>query len=159
MERTCHAAEIVDSLPRCIHIFPRSRRHCRQSVAKPGGLLCATHAKQLALSAPVDPLAGIAAELGDLREISEVSQFLAKILKLACQNRISTSRAAALTYIANSLLNSLRLLSAEDRIAAKESGPLDIDWTGFPRPERERQNPPPSHPLPVPDAVPAPNSL
>jgi hypothetical protein len=107
---------------------------------------------------PADPLADIATELGDLSEISEVSQFLAKILKLACQNRISISRATALTFIANSLLNSLRLLNAEDRIAAKEPTELRIDWTGVPRPDRERQNPPPSHPLPVRNAVPSPTS-
>jgi len=111
MERTHQSVELVDSLLLCTYTVPKSRRHCRQSVAKPGGLLCATRAKQLALSAPpADPLAEIAAGLGDLSEISEVSQFLAKILKLACQNRISISRATALTFIANSLLNSLRLL-------------------------------------------------
>jgi hypothetical protein len=81
-------------------------------VVKPGGLLCATHA---------DLLAEIAAELGDLSEISEVSQFLAKIVKLACQDRISISRTTALTFIANSLFNSLRLLNAEDRIAAQRT--------------------------------------
>jgi hypothetical protein len=51
----------------------------------------------------------------------------------------TSSRAAAPTYIANSLLNSLPLLSAEDRITAKEPGALNINWTDFPRPERERR--------------------
>jgi hypothetical protein len=108
----------------------------------------ATHAKQLALSAPpADSLAEIAAELDDLSEISEVSQFLAKILKLACQNRVSISRATALTFIANSLRNSLRLLNAEDRIAVKEPAELRIDCTGVPRPERDLARIPAQQPI------------
>ena len=66
--------------------------------------------------------------------------------------------AKADAVIANSLLNAFRLLNAEDRIAAKEPGSLKLDWTDLPRPERERQNPPPSHPLPVSNAIPAPAS-
>jgi len=135
MERTHQSVELVDSLPLCTHTVPKSGRHCRQSVAKPGGLLCATHAKQLALSAPpADPLAEIAAELGDLSEISEVSQFLAKILKLACQNRISISRSHLHRQLASQLSPHTH---AEDRIAAKEPAELRIDWTGVPRPERD----------------------
>jgi hypothetical protein len=89
-------------------------------VAKLGVLFCATHAKQNALTDPADPLSELASELGDLSEIHEVSQFLSKILKLACQNRISLSRATARTFIANSLLTSFRLRNAEDRIAVKD---------------------------------------
>ena len=133
-----HQPVEVNSLPHCTHIFSKSGRHCRQSVAKLGVLLCTIHAKQLALSAPpIDPLAELAAELGDLSEIHEVSEFLAKILTLACQNRISISRATALTFIANSLLNSLRLLKSEERMDAKQPQELVIDWEGVPRPDRE----------------------
>jgi hypothetical protein len=38
----------------------------------------------------------------------------------------------------SSLLNSLRLLNAEDRIAAKEPAELRIGWTGVPRPDLAR---------------------
>jgi hypothetical protein len=158
MERTQQHSDSPDCLPICTHVSTNSRRHCRQAVARLGASFCATHAKQNALTHPADPLVELASELGELSEISEVSQFLSKILKLACQNRISLSRATALTFIANSLLNSFRLLNAEDRIAAKEPGTLNLDWTDFPRPERERQNPPPSHPLPVSNAIPPPAS-
>jgi hypothetical protein len=107
-------------------------------VVKLGVLLCATHAKQNALTDPADPLAELASELGDLSEIHEVSQFLSKILKPACQNRISLSRATALTFIANSLLTSFRLRNAEDRIAVKDLENLRIDRTGVPGPDRDR---------------------
>jgi hypothetical protein len=107
-------------------------------VVKLGVSFCATHAKQNALTDPADPLAELASELGDLSEIHEVSQFPSKILKLACQNRISLSRATALTFVANSLLTSFRLRNAEDRIAVKDPENLRNNWTGVPRPDRGR---------------------
>src|SRR5258708_10352292 len=89
---------------------------------------------------PIRPILSpqLASELGDLFEIHEVSQFLSKMRKLTCQNRISLSRATALTFIANSLLTSFRLLNTEDRIAVKDPENLRIDWTGVPRPDRDR---------------------
>jgi hypothetical protein len=138
MERTQHHSNSPNSLPSCTHIFAKGR-HCRQAVAKSGDLFCATHAPSHALATPPDPLAELASELGEITEIHQISQFLAKVLKLACLNLISISRAAALTYIANSLLNSLRLQNSEQRIAAKEDPEeLVIDWTDVPRPERDR---------------------
>jgi hypothetical protein len=138
MERTHQHSDSPNSLPSCTHIFAKGR-HCRQAVAKSGDLFCAVHAPSHALAAPPDPLAELASELGEITEIHQVSQFLAKVLKLACQNVISIGRAAALTYIANSLLNSLRLQNSEERIAAKEDPEkLVVDWTDVPRPERDR---------------------
>ena len=140
MERNQHATQFVDPMPTCNHTFKHGRQ-CRQPVAGPGGFLCSTHLRTHARFAPPppDPLAALASELGEITEIHQVSQFLSKVLKLACQNLISINRAAALTYIANSLLNSLRLQNSELRIAAKEDPEnLVIDWTDVPRPERDR---------------------
>lgn len=142
MERNQHATQIVDPLPTCNHTYKLGRQ-CRQPVDSPGGYLCATHLRIHARLAPPppDPLSELASELGEISEIHQISQFLAKVLKLACRNLISISRAAALTYIANSLLNSLRLQNSEQRIAAKEDPEeLVIDWTDVPRPERDRVN-------------------
>jgi hypothetical protein len=140
MERIHQHSDSLNSLPSCTHIFAKGR-HCRQAVAKPGDLFCAVHAPSHVLTAPPpDPLADLASQLGEISEINQVSQFLAKILKLACQNLISISRAAALTYIANSLLNSLRLQNSEQRIAAKDPENLVIDWTDVPRPANDRAN-------------------
>jgi hypothetical protein len=127
MERTHQTVELVDSLPICTYIFVNSRRHCRQAVAKLGDPFCATHARSHALVTPAnDPLAELVTELGDASEIQQVSRFLAKVLKLACQNRISVRRAAALTYIANSLLNSIRLINAATRFVSQPRRPLPI---------------------------------
>jgi hypothetical protein len=77
--------------------------------------------------------------MGDASEIADVSRFIANVLKLACQNRISLRRSSALTYIANSLLNSIRLLNTQAHLAATtEPDTLEIDWRGIPRPDREQ---------------------
>jgi hypothetical protein len=99
------------------------------------------------LTDPADPLAELASELGDLSEIHEVSQFPSKILKLACQNRISLSRATALAFIAKSLLTSFRLRDAEDRIAVKDPENLRSNWTGVPAPIADSTHSP--VPLPI----------
>ena len=132
-----HAPEI-DPLPICTHIFNKGR-HCRQAVAKPGDRFCAIHASRYTQTSRTDdPLAELATEMGDASEIADVSRFLAKVLKLACQNRISVRRATALSYIANSLLNSIRLLNVQAHLAATtEPETLQIDWRGIPRPDRE----------------------
>ena len=148
MERNQLQSDSPKSLPSCTHIFTKGR-HCRQAVANPGDLFCAIHAPSHVLAAPPDPLAELSIELGEITEIHQVSRFLSRVLKLACQNLISISRAAALTYIANSLLNSLRLQSSELRIAAKEDPEkLVIDWTDVPRPEYDRVKLDKQQPLP-----------
>jgi hypothetical protein len=60
-------------------------------------------------------------------------------MTLLSENRISTRRAAVLSYIANSMLNARREERLADQAQAKaeESQPLQIDWTGVPRPDRE----------------------
>lgn len=134
-----YAPEILDPLPTCSHIFPKGR-HCRHAVANAGDFLCAAHAPAHTISAHPRPLAELAAEIGSASKISDVGNFIAKVIKLACQNRISFARATGLTYMANSLLNAMRIANYEARLAARDedSEPPTIDWTGIPRPERER---------------------
>ena len=57
-------------------------------------------------------------------------------MKLAGQGRITFRRAVSLTYMANSLINAIRLQRAEEVRAAKEPGELRIAWTGVPLPDR-----------------------
>ena len=142
MERINHSSssvtELVDPLPICTHTFP-SGRHCRHAVVRIGALFCANHLRAHILSTPPeDPLAELASQIGEASEIDQVTGFIAKVIKLACQNRISFARATALTYMANSLLNAMRLANTEARIFAKENPEeLKINWEGIPRPERE----------------------
>ena len=138
MERTQCESNAVNSLPLCSHIYKHGRL-CRQPVAKLGEVLCSTHLRSHALAKPpADPLAELASELGEISEIHQVGTFIAKLMKLACQSRITFRRAVSLTYMANSLINAIRLQRAEDARAAKDPGELRIDWTDVPRPERDR---------------------
>lgn len=144
---------IIDPLPLCNHIYPKGR-HCRQAVAGPNDLFCASHAHRPQAATFSDPLADLADELTEASEIHHVKSFLAKVIRLACQNRISMSRATALTFMANSLLNAIRLANQEERLAAKDDDDDDryaphVDFTGFPRPIRNLppiDEQPPSNP-------------
>ena len=151
MERTQHQSKArvsgsvladpelsTDSLSRCNHIY-KTGRECRRTVANSGTLVCTTHLRNRApAKPPADPLAELASELGEISEIHQVGAFIARLMKLACQSRITFRRAVSLTYMANSLINAIRLQRAEDVRAAKDPGELRIDWTDVPRPERDR---------------------
>jgi hypothetical protein len=81
-----------------------------------------------------NPCADLPPEFCEFSDISHVTKFLARLLVLLSENRISPRRAAVLSYIANSILSSLR---AAQRQADSEPQELQIYWTGIPRPERD----------------------
>jgi hypothetical protein len=129
--------------PICGHTFPKGR-HCRQTVSRLGDRYCVVHERlyrPVVLNPPLEPpnsLDELTNELSSSPGANEVRSFISKVIRLACQNRISMPRATALTFMANSLLNAIRLANYEDRLAAKgDPEELKIDWTGFPRPERD----------------------
>src|SRR5258706_16044189 len=53
-------------------------------------------------------------------KVHEVGAFIGELMKLGCQSRITFRRAVLLTYMANSLINTIRLQPAEDARAAKD---------------------------------------
>ena len=130
----------LDPLPICNHIYPQGR-HCRKSVAAQDDLFCPAHVRRNGLApSSADPLAELAVQIAGASDIEDVGAFIATVIKLACQNRISFSRATALTFMANSLLNAMRLANTEARLDARENPePLKINWEGVPRPERENK--------------------
>jgi hypothetical protein len=131
--------------PKCRH-FTVSGRQCRLRAIRNG--LCFRHAAlQLQSAQPVDLdlSADFLGQLDDLQSAEQIKQFLAKLLILVVQNRISARRAAVLTYITNQLLHSLVAIKRE-----LDSEPVELDWTGWPErnnPESGRDHPEPG-PLP-----------
>jgi len=129
------AASIVTAdTPKCHHVTV-SGRQCRLRAIRSG--LCFRHATlqlQSAQPVEVDLSADFLGKLDDLQSAEQINQFLAKLLILVVQNRISARRAAVLTYITNQLLHSLVAIKREI-----DSQPVEIDWTGWP----ERNNPEP----------------
>src|SRR5258708_4777080 len=119
--------------PKCHHVTV-SGRQCRLRAIRSG--LCFRHAAlqlQSAQPVEVDLSADFLGKLDDLQSAEQINQFLAKLLILVVQNRISARRAAVLTYITNQLLHSLVAIKREI-----DSQPVEIDWTGWPEPNHRQ---------------------
>jgi hypothetical protein len=125
------AVKPCDVLHSCQHIYPKGR-HCRQAVIDPDSAFCAAHAPRprLATLAP-NPASELASKLKEVESAADVTQFLAGLLNLLADNRVSARRAAVLTYIANSMLHSIRATQRED----DSPGQVMVDWSGIPRPD------------------------
>src|SRR5216684_3219328 len=120
---------------KCTHFTARGRR-CRLRALRSG--LCFRHAAlqvQPAQPVDVDLSADFLVQLDDLQSADQINQFLAKLLILVVQDRISVRRAAVLTYITNQLLHSLVAIKREI-----DSQPVQYDWSDFPCPERDKPN-------------------
>jgi hypothetical protein len=74
-------------------------------------------------------------KLDDLQSAAEINQFLAKLLMLVVQNRISARRAAVLAYITNQLLRTLPAITKEEN-----SEPTQIIFD-MPGPDRDKPDP------------------
>jgi hypothetical protein len=117
---------------KCRHFTARGRQ-CRLRALRSG--LCFRHAA-LQLQSPqpvdVDLSAHFLIQLDDLQSADQINQFLAKLLILVVQNRISARRAAVLTYIANQLLHSLVAIKRQ-----LDSEPVEMIFDA-PRPNRDK---------------------
>jgi len=134
-EPTSNAAAsfVTADNPKCHHVTV-SGRQCRLRAIRSG--LCFRHATlqlQSAQPVEVDLSADFLGKLDDLQSAEQINQFLAKLLILVVQNRISARRAAVLTYITNQLLHSLVAIKREI-----DSQPVEIDWTGWPEPNHRQ---------------------
>ena len=127
------ASLVTADNPKCHHVTV-SGRQCRLRAIRSG--LCFRHATlqlQSAQPVEVDLSADFLGKLDDLQSAEQINQFLAKLLILVVQNRISARRAAVLTYITNQLLHSLVAIKREI-----DSQPVEIDWTGWPEPNHRQ---------------------
>jgi hypothetical protein len=117
---------------KCSHFTARGRR-CRLRALRSG--LCFRHAaRQLQPAQPVDVdlSADFLIQLDDLQSADQINQFLAKLLILVVQNRISARRAAVLAYITNQLLRTLPAIAKEE-----DAKPTQIIFD-MPGPDRDK---------------------
>ena len=131
---------------KCTH-FTASGRRCRLRALRSG--LCFRHAAlqiQPAQPVDVDLSADFLIQLDDLQSADQINRFLAKLLILVVQNRVSPRRAAVLTYITNQLLHSLVAIKRE-----VDSQPIQWDWD-LPAPKRDQpdETPPRLEPTLIP---------
>jgi len=117
---------------KCTHFTAQGRR-CRLRALRSG--LCFRHAAlqvQPAQPVDVDLSADFLGQLDDLQSAEQINQFLAKLLILVVQNRISARRAAVLAYITNQLLRTLTAIAKE---ANAEPTQIIFDMPG---PDRDK---------------------
>ncbi len=126
------ATPVATGHEKCRH-FTAHGRQCRLRALRSG--LCFRHASlQLQPPQPVDVdlSADFLIQLDDLQSAEQINQFLAKLLILVVQNRISVRRAAVLTYITNQLLHSLVAIKRQI-----DNDPVQYIFDA-PRPERDK---------------------
>jgi hypothetical protein len=129
------AAPAATGHEKCRHFTARGRQ-CRLPSLRSG--LCFRHAAlglQPVQHADVDLSADFLIQIDDLQSTEQINQFLAKLLILVVQNRISVRRAAVLAYITNQLLRTVSIMNKENA----ENPQIICD---MPCPERDRMPPP-----------------
>lgn len=118
-------------LPVCQHIFPKGR-HCRQAASAPDSPYCAIHARGCRL-ASAQLAAQLASKLKEVQSASDITEFLIGVINLLAENHIPARRAAVLTYIANSIRQSLRDEQRE-AASAEASTPPSLDFGDLRKP-------------------------
>lgn len=121
--------------PRCAFTSLNGRR-CRMLATSPDALFCPHHA-YLRLDDP-DSINLAPLLLGKLKELNsarDIQRVLSNLFILTAQNRISTKRAAVLTYMLQNLIRTLPAIDHELNPAGEELPPEIVFDT--PRPIRD----------------------
>ena len=127
----------INNSARCTHRFPNSKR-CRLYVRTRDSAYCSTHA-QLPQNQQDSPetAASLTADLREFRSAIPINEFLARLLLLLAENKISARRAAVLAYITNQLLRTLPAIDRELNPKEDPNAPTQIIFD-MPGPERDR---------------------
>jgi hypothetical protein len=120
-ESSVEAQQPPDSFPiddsgRCQHRFS-NRTRCRKLVSHANPRFCTRHATLPENMQPADLTPELIQDPKDLDGLDGIYDFLARLIILQAQNRISTRRAAVLAYITNQLL---RTFAAIKRVQAAQ---------------------------------------
>jgi hypothetical protein len=106
----------IDDSNRCQHRFS-NRTRCRKLVSHDNSRFCTRHAALPENMQPADLTPELIKDPKDLDGLDGIYDFLARLIILQAQNRISTRRAAVLAYITNQLL---RTFAAIKRVQAEQ---------------------------------------
>src|SRR5277367_6462183 len=106
----------VDDSNRCQHRFS-NRTRCRKLVSYANTRFCPRHAALPENMQPADLTPELIQDPKELDRLDGIYDFLARLIILQAQNRISTRRAAVLAYITNQLL---RTFAAIKRVQAEQ---------------------------------------
>ena len=124
----------INTSARCTHRYANGRR-CRLYASSENPSFCPSHADlPHHRPDPAETAATLTTNLDDFTSAVQINGFLSRLLLLLAQDKISTRRAAVLTYITSQLL---RTLPAIDKEENAEPTQFIFD---LPRPER-RESP------------------
>jgi len=124
----------INNSARCNHRFPNGMR-CRL-LGFGSQAFCPKHT-QVATPPPPDPIeiaSTLTVNLDDFTSAAQINDFLARLLLLLAQDKISTRRAAVLAYITNQLLRTLPAIAKE---ANTEPTQIIFDMPGPDRTEHD----------------------
>jgi hypothetical protein len=106
-------SSFINNSARCTHRFPNGKR-CRLSSSTLDSPYCSSHAKLPEnQQEPADTAITLTSDLKDFRSAIPINDFLARLLLLLAENKISPRRAAVLAYITNQLLRTLPAIDRE----------------------------------------------
>ena len=124
----------INNSARCNYRFPNGMR-CRLLglAAQP---FCPKHSQPVLPTRPdpAETAASLTANLDDFTSAAQINDFLSRLLLLLAQDKISTRRAAVLTYITSQLLRTLPAIQKEEN-----DEPRQILYDA-PRPDHQRVN-------------------
>jgi hypothetical protein len=126
---------------RCQHRYAHNKR-CRLSITNLDSAFCPIHSKLPVYEADSSEVAAALTDnLSEFRSAIPINDFLSRVLLLLAQNRISTRKAAVLTFTCSQLLRTLPVIDRELNPPDSDKG-LNIIFD-IPRPERPDYVPPP----------------
>ena len=128
----------INNSARCTHRFANGMR-CRLLTLDADASYCANHARLVENQREsADTAASLTADLKEFRSAIPINDFLARLLLLLAENKISPRRAAVLAYITNQLLRTLPAIDRELNPKADPNEPAEIIFDA-PRPDRSEQ--------------------
>lgn len=130
----------INNFTRCTHHFHNGMR-CRLPILDADSSYCANHAR-LAENQhePAATAASLTADLKDFRSAIPINDFLARLLLLLAEQKISPRRAAVLAYITNQLLRTLPAIDRELNPKEDPNAPARFIFDA-PRPDRTLPEP------------------
>jgi hypothetical protein len=127
----------INNSARCNHRFANGMR-CRLLTLHQDSAYCANHAKVVENQRESqDTAASLTADLKEFRSAIPINDFLARLLLLLAEQKISPRRAAVLAYITNQLLRTLPAIDRELNPKPGKDEPVQI-ILDMPGPERDR---------------------
>ena len=139
MKQQIAKSNTIIASSRCRH-FTLNGRQCQLRALDTRSGLCFRHASLHNTQSDSEDLsADLLGQLSDFKCAPDINQFLARLLILVTQGRITPRRASVLAYITNQLLHSHRAIHIEKKL--EDDGPFIIEFGDLPRPDRSEPNP------------------